>query len=63
MTRRLLSRRDAAEYLAMSERRLDEITKAGELAAKRDNRSVKYDIEELDRWADSLPSYEPRAAS
>lgn len=61
--RKLLSRRDSAEYLSMSIRRLDELTKLGHLAAKRDGSSVKYDIDELNRYAADLPSYEPRRAS
>ena len=47
----------------MSIRRLDELTKLGHLAAKRDGSSVKYDIDELNRYAADLPSYEPRRAS
>lgn len=58
--KRFYTRREAAIYLATSERRLDDLTKAGELLAKRDGpRTVKYDRAELDRYADALPSYEP----
>jgi excisionase family DNA binding protein len=59
--KRLLSRKGAAEYLDISQRRLDELTRVGALAAKRDGRSVKYDITELDRYASDLPDWEPRS--
>jgi excisionase family DNA binding protein len=59
--KRLLSRKGAAEYLDISQRRLDELTRVGALAAKRDGRSVKYDITELDRYASDLHDWEPRS--
>jgi len=43
----------------MSQRRLDELTRMGALAAKRDGRSTKYDIAELDRYATDLPEWGP----
>jgi hypothetical protein len=60
---RLLGTAAAAKYLDMSTRRLFDLTKYGAIAAKRDGRRVKYDVRELDRYADSLSDYEPRSAS
>jgi hypothetical protein len=58
---RLLGTAAAAKYLDMSTRRLFDLTKYGSIAAKRDGRMIKYDIRELDRYADSLDDYEPRS--
>lgn len=57
---RLLGTAAAAKYLDMSTRKLFDLTKYGSIAAKRDGRHVKYDVRELDRYADSLNDYEPR---
>ena len=55
----LHSRKTAAKYLDISERTLDELIKAGHIAAKRFGRSVKIETSELNRFIDDLPSYEP----
>lgn len=57
----LRTRKEAAAYLRTSTRRLDELIRAGALAAVRDGRSVKIPAEELDRYIADLPSYEPVA--
>ena len=53
------SRAEAAEYLSMSMRRLDELIKSGSLCAVRDGRSVKVSRVELERYISALPAYEP----
>jgi len=58
----LNSRAEAASYLRMSKRRLDELIKAGAIAAVRDGRNVKITGAELERYIADLPSYEPVSA-
>jgi len=58
----LNSRAEAAAYLRMSKRRLDELIKAGVIAAVRDGRNVKVTHAELERYIADLPSYEPVSA-
>lgn len=53
----------SAQYLATSRRRVWDLLRAGELAAVRDGGVVKIKVEELDRYIDSLPSYEPSSVS
>lgn len=60
---RLLGTAAAAKYLDMSTRKLSRLTNSGAIAAKRDVGQVKYDVRELDRYADGLADYEPRNAS
>lgn len=55
----LYSRAEAAEYLRMSQSRLDQLIRAGDLAAVQDGRSVKIRASELERYINDLPSYEP----
>lgn len=55
----LRSRAEAAEYLSCSERRLDELIRAGALAAVRDGKNVKITAAELERYVAELPAYEP----
>lgn len=55
----LRTRKQAAEYLAISERRLDELTRAGRLLAKRDGNRVFYELAELERHIANLDAYEP----
>ena len=55
----LHSRSEAADYLSMSMRRLDELIKAGTICAVRDGRSVKVSKVELERYISALPAYEP----
>ena len=58
----LHSRAEAAAYLRMSQRRLDELIKTGSIAALRDGRSVKITVNELERYIADLPSHEPATA-
>ncbi|WP_241666380.1 hypothetical protein [Mycobacterium marseillense] len=59
----LYSRKEAAVALAMSERRLDRLVAHADILALRDGRCVKFTADELQRYVDSLPSYEPGQAS
>lgn len=52
----------AAEALSTSERRIDELRRAGELNAVQDGREFKFTATELQRYVDSLNEYEPRSA-
>lgn len=58
----LLGKKDAAAALAMSTRRLDDLVAKGEITAVRDGGLVKFRPAELQRYAESLPSWEPRSA-
>lgn len=58
----LQTRAQAAEYLSTSQRRLDELIRAGALAAVRDGSSVKIHTTELERYIAELPAYEPAAS-
>lgn len=62
MTDRLFTKKQAAEYLAMSVRVLDRRIEAGAITAVVDERSVKFRESELLRYMDDLPSREPRSA-
>lgn len=55
----LRTRSQAAVYLSCSERRLDELIRAGAIAAVRDGKNVKIRSTELDRYISELPAYEP----
>ena len=48
--RLLLSPREAAKALSICERTLYSLTKAGEIAAVRRGRLVRYSMEELQAW-------------
>lgn len=58
----LNSRAESAKYLRTSQRRLDELIRAGAIAAVRDGRSVKITTTELERYIRDLPAYEPVSA-
>jgi excisionase family DNA binding protein len=58
----LRTRAEAAEYLRTSERRLDELIRAGQLAAVRDGAKVKIYVSELERYIATLPAFEPASA-
>lgn len=58
----LMKRRDAAAYLGTSTRRLDELIRAGKIAALRDGGVVKLTITELERYVSDLPAHEPAAS-
>lgn len=59
----LNSRVEAARYLKMSVRRLDELLRVGAINALRDGRSVKITGRELERYISELPSYEPAVSA
>jgi len=53
ITRLLLSPREAAKLLSISERTLFTLTKAGEIRAVRFGRNVRYDPADLRAWIES----------
>lgn len=60
MTDRILyDKTAAAEALSTSERRIDELRRAGILIAVQDGRERKYLHSELERYANSLPTSSP----
>lgn len=61
MTRLLYDKSGAAELLSTSERRIDELRRAGVLVAVEDGRELKYTPEELQRYVNSLKVREPRS--
>jgi excisionase family DNA binding protein len=52
LDRRLLSVREAAQYLGRSEIAVREMTWNGKLPHIRTDRRVMFDIRDLDRWID-----------
>jgi len=58
----LVKRKDAAAYLGTSPRRLDELIRAGKIAALRDGGVVKFTQAELERYVRDLPAHEPVSA-
>ena len=48
--RLLLTSREAAEALCISERKLWGLTASGEIPCVRIGRSVRYDLEDLKQW-------------
>lgn len=61
--RLLYDKAAAAEALSTSERRVDELRRAGLLVAVQDGREFKYTVAELQRYVDSLDASAPRRAS
>ena len=55
----LRDRKEAAQYLSTSPRRLDSLIQAGLIAAVRDGGKTKITVRELDRYIADLPAYEP----
>ncbi|OBK22517.1 helix-turn-helix domain-containing protein [Mycobacterium asiaticum] len=53
----------AAELLSTTERRIHELRRGGQLGAVVDGRKFKFTADELQRYIDRLPAYEPGAAS
>lgn len=49
-TTRLITSRDAAKYLCISERKLWDMSKTGEIPAIRLGRAVRYDKQDLDNF-------------
>jgi excisionase family DNA binding protein len=56
----LYSHDSAAELLDTTARRVHELRRAGSLAAVQDGRSLKFSQQELERYAASLPAFEPK---
>lgn len=57
--RGLYNKFGAADYLSTSERRVDELRRAGILIAVQDGREWKFRRVDLDTYIDSLPEFEP----
>lgn len=51
----------AGEYLSTSERRIDELRRAGKLTAVQDGREYKYRLADLEEYIAGLPVWEPRS--
>lgn len=58
----LVDKKEAARLLSLSVRELDECRRRGDLGARRYNSKVLFSVEELKRFAEALPSDEPRSA-
>lgn len=59
----LFDKESAAIYLSTSERRVDELRRAGHLLSVADGREFKYRRADLDLYIEQLPAYEPGKAS
>jgi excisionase family DNA binding protein len=59
----LFDKGGAAEVLSTTERRIDELRRAGELTAVQDGRQFKFTAAELQRYVDSLETFEPRRSA
>lgn len=55
----LFNREAAAVYISTSDRRVDELRRAGLLTSVQDGREWKYRRADLDAYIESLPEYEP----
>lgn len=53
----------AAELLSTTPKRVSELRRAGVLGAVLDGKKYKFPLDELERYAASLPAYEPGRAS
>lgn len=58
----LVDKPEAARMLSISVRQIDEARRRGDLAAKKHGTKVLFHVDELQRFADALPSDEPRSA-
>lgn len=56
----LFDKTGAGEYLSTSERRVDELRRAGLLTAVQDGREYKYRLADLEEYIYSLPVWEPK---
>lgn len=52
----------AAELLSTTPKRVSELRRAGELCAVLDGKKYKFTADELQRYVNRLPGYEPRSA-
>lgn len=60
----LLDKETTAQMLGrISEFKLDELLRAGRITAKRIDKRVVFDLDEVRRFAKDLPSWEPKQAS
>jgi excisionase family DNA binding protein len=59
MERLLYDKAAAAQALSTSERRIDELPRAGHLTAVQDGREYKYRLSDLEDYIASLPVWEP----
>jgi excisionase family DNA binding protein len=53
----------AAAYLSTSDRRVDELRRAGLLTAVQDGREYKYRLTDLEEYIEGLPVWEPRRSA
>ncbi|AXH46886.1 HTH DNA binding protein [Mycobacterium phage Aminay] len=56
----LVGREDAARLLSLSVPEIDNLRRAGHLIARKHGRKVLFPLDELRRWAASLPADEIR---
>lgn len=54
---------ESAQYISTSRRRIWDLLRSGDLTAVRDGKHVKIRTEELDRYIDRLPAYEPSVSA
>lgn len=54
---------ESGEYISTSRRRIWELLRSGQLTAVRDGGVVKIRTDELDRYIESLPAYEPSVSA
>lgn len=60
----LVDKETAAQLLGrISEFKLDELLRAGRISAKRIDKRVVFDLDEVRRFASELPAWEPKQAS
>lgn len=60
--KKLYSKKEAADALAMSIRRLECLMRDGAIAAVSDGSNVKITDDEINRYINGLPAWEPRTA-
>lgn len=58
---RLLRTREVAQYLAISERKLWELTNRGDIPCVRVGRAVRYDPADLQRWIEEKKRSNPKS--
>lgn len=59
MTKGLFDKDAAAEFLSTSDRRVDDLRRAGLLTAVQDGREYKYRLADLEAYIEGLPVAEP----
>ena len=58
-----VTRKQAAQMVSLSVTEIDDERRAGRLVARKHGRKVLIPVDELKRWADSLPSDQMRFAA